>query len=244
MLRRIACLLLVAGCESQAQSLRIDAFGRLEKGDMAGALNDVRRCSQTEDDGDRFLCASFLGELETMSGNFRAAAQAYGEAFAVRDRIAEAQHYGSPNATDLYEWAYADVQIGHLQEANKALARGKASAKEDGDNHITLAAMTLLEAEIAQRLGDAKKAAQLQSDASTDACSIGDAKHLTGRYLPTRVWLDVGDACASTGSADAATLLYMRALDQAKVRSEPQLAAQARVKPGVASATYLVPPTP
>jgi hypothetical protein len=237
------CLLLASACQSQAEALRTDAFVHLERGDMTGALDDVRRCSRAEDDQERFLCASSLGELEIISGDFRAAALAFGDAFAVRDRIAASKHYGTPDATSLYEWAYADVQIGHLQEASGALVRGKSSATEDGDNHILRAAMLLLEAEIAQRNGDAKKASELQNDASTDACSVnelkyfdkGDGKRLPARYLPTLVWLDVGDACSSTGSSEAATMLYVRALGQALLRRELQLVARARAKPGVAS---------
>ncbi len=249
MLGIFACLLAVTACQSRAEALRIDAFGRLGKGDITGALDDVRHCAQAEDDEERFHCSSMVGELETIVGDYREAAQAFGEAFAIRDRIAAAKHYGTPDAAALYEWAYADVQTRHLAEASRVIVRAKASATEEGDNHLLVAALLLLEAEIAQRGGDAGKVASLRIEASGYACASeeikyfdrGDAKHLAGRFMPTRAWLDVGDVCAMTGS-DVATVMYMRALDQATVRNEPQLAVLARAKSHVTGASYLVPP--
>jgi hypothetical protein len=202
---RWALLLLVA-CGGSGDA-SVDAFRWADKGRLDQAAASVTRCAHVAPDDERYFCSDLLGGIRMRQGYFTEAAIAYREAFAIRDRIAKREGYGTPNADSLHQWGYALLRTGHPLEARPVLERARLVATAP-DEQLILAAIDLELAEIATKENNPTAAASLEAEARTHACQtdeiqyFGKIEWLHTRYFPKDVWLAVAGACASPAEAD------------------------------------------
>lgn len=195
-------LLLLSACGSGSSDARVEAFGWAEKGRLDQAAASVTRCAHIGGDDDRFLCSDLLGGIRMRQGLYTEAAIAFREGFALRDRIAKKEGFGTPNADSLHQWGWALLHTGHPSEARPVLERARLVATMP-DERLILAAIDLELAEIATKENQPRAAANFTAEARTHACEISEIKYfgrtdqLHTRYFPREVWLAVADACPS-----------------------------------------------
>ena len=180
---------------------RVDAFGWAEKHRLDLAASSVTRCSQIDEDEERFLCADLLGGIRLRQGMLSESAMAYREAFAIRDRIAKKEGYGPPNADSLHQWGWALLRTGHDDEARSVLERARIAAASP-DEQLILAAVDLELAEL-----EPSRATSLRAEAASHACAVdglvffGKTHELHKRFFPADVWTAVATACLSPNEA-------------------------------------------
>lgn len=207
-MRWAALFSIVIACGSGNSDARVEAFGWAEKGRLDQAASSVSRCTHIGEDGDRFLCTNLLGEIRMRQGLYTEAAISFRQAFAIRDRIAKREGYGSPNADSLHQWGWALLHTGHASEARPVLERARQSISSGfGDEQLILAAVDLELADIATQENQTTAAASLTLEAQSHACRVdeikyfGTANQLASRFFPKEVWLAVAAACTSPSEA-------------------------------------------
>jgi len=189
------------GCGSAAKDAHIEAFSFARQGQLDRAAEAAGRCRESGDDEDRYLCNATLGAIRARQSSWAAAADAYGEAFAVRDRIAMQRHYGAPPADDLFLWGTALARTKRWAEAERVLERARNVAEQEPDDRLHVAAIDLALARLAAQRGEQARAATLRGEASVAACATdevayyGDERTLHQRWFPDDVWLDLGATC-------------------------------------------------
>jgi hypothetical protein len=177
---------------------RIEAIGRMDDWDFAGAADKLAPCLYVGDERDRFLCQDMLGGIRLRQHAWGAAATAYRFAFEIRDRIAKARGYGSPSNESLASWGFALLRIGDRAKAKVVFARVELGR---GDWHPYENAAMAARVNMAHDDGDAATEQRLR--AAFDACDTRDVDHfdpklrnvITVAYLPADGWIAMGDAC-------------------------------------------------
>lgn len=230
---RRALLFLLVGCGSAAQEARLGAFEAADKGQMDRAADSVAKCAHQEDTSERWHCSALLGDIRVRQGKYAEAAIAFGESFAIRDRIQAKEKYGTPNVGDMYLWGYSLLRIGSLVQAKAVLERAFELVKDEHyDEELDRAAIDLALAEVAKARGTSPHAYEL--DAALFACSTREVVYFSTHdgdlhkgYFPSAVWLELGDVCKQSRMGDP-TPLWKMALDRATRMGETDISREAK----------------
>lgn len=190
----VATWMLATGCESISKQARLDAIGRMMRGDLAGASHALSNCEREPRESELYLCLALRADIAFRRSAFSAAEKDYRTSLAIRARIKKTEGFGTVSAYSLFSWAFAarwtkaaDARAIEL----RALAAAESNHRRYGDGALLLAAARWL----ANRSGAPSHKRRL----TPHACNIREVRYFNkaphARYFPKQVWRALASVC-------------------------------------------------